>query len=257
MSAKKRSSSRNVEIERPPRRGNSLLILVLVIAMGLSAVYLFMKGAPDRSKAEPAQTQAVQNETAQEEPESVIDCVKRHIIVNEDEEPYVRSISNIDLLRARNPNFYKDAERGDKVLIWSDKAVIYSERLDKIVAVATAVSSSSGNATSTDALFNEGEESGETEQTEFEHATVEIRNGSRVAGAASRLKTKLVGEDIEVLLIGDAANLYEGSRIIDRTGGRADSVIQKIIAAAEGAILTDMPQGEPESEADILVIIGR
>lgn len=249
----------------PPAKklARSYLVLILVIAMGLSAAYLIIKGinVTDNSIEDNTTTQQVLDEQElQEQDDNIIDKVKRHIIVNENEAPYVATISNIDLVRARNPIFYKDASQGDKVLIWSDKAVVYSESLDKLVAVTTALPPTFAGTTSTQELISDMEEGDEepeeAESDELEEVSIEIRNGSRVPGAASKLRTQLTKEELNIVRIGDAANSYEGTRIIDLTEGKAISSIQKIVEATEGTVSVEMPEGEPETGSDILIIIG-
>jgi hypothetical protein len=249
------------ESPKPTKTGRPYLILILIIAMGLSAAYLIIKGVnvTDNSIEDNTTPQAVLDERElQEQDENTIDKVKRHIIVNENEAPYVATISNIDLVRARNPVFYKDASQGDKVLIWSDKAVIYSESLDKLVAVTTTIPPELTGTTSTQDLMDGDFEEGPDEAAvdELEEVSIEIRNGSRVLGAASKLRTQLTKEELNVERIGDAANSYEGTKIIDLTGGKAVSSIQKIVEATEGTVSVEMPEGEPETGSDILIIIG-
>ncbi|MBD3250938.1 hypothetical protein GF380_00460, partial [Candidatus Uhrbacteria bacterium] len=125
---------------KQPTVGRSYLVLIIVIAMGLTAAYLLIKGVSvtKSSIEQPAEPQLDTKEQLEAHVDSLIDRVKRHILVNEEESPYVATISNIDLVRSRNPIFYKDAKNGDKVLIWSDKALVYSPELDKLVAVTTA-----------------------------------------------------------------------------------------------------------------------
>jgi hypothetical protein len=242
----------------PKRSGRPYLIVIIVIAMALSAAYLLIKGVNVAREPEPAPRQAPveEQEARQEYLDSIVDSVKKHIIVNEDEEPYVATIGNIDLLRQENPAFYKNASEGDKLVAWSDKAVIYSERLDKIVAVATALPPELTGSTST-AAMEEPEEEAAPEEMLAEDVRIEIRNGSRIAGAASRLRTTLLGEGLTISSISDAAQTYDGTRIIDLTGGQADGVIRTVSGITEGAVTSTVPEGEPASEANILVLIGR
>jgi hypothetical protein len=243
----------------PPlkRHGKGYLIVLLIIAMGLSAAYLLIKGMSVTNQSVKQGGAEVRNGEQAEEsqkPENVIDKVKRHILVNEDEAPYVATISNIDLVRAKNPEFYRDASQGDKVLIWSDKAVIYSEKLDKLVAVTSSLPASPDEE---EGDGGDMEDAADESMEELEEITVEIRNGSRVAGEASRLRASLTDRGIEVERIGDAAGLYEGTRIIDLTGGRANSVVDAIMEEVGGIASQDIPEGEPDTEANILIIIGR
>ncbi len=263
---KKKTVPKRFAPEPPPRKsGKPYFVIILIIAMGLSAAYLLIKGinVADYSSKNAETSNSPDEQAADSVTGNVVDRVKKHILVNENEAPYVATISNIDLVRARNPVFYQDASQGDKVLIWSDKAIIYSESLDKIVSVTTSIPSNMektledvGEGDVGEQQDGEGQESEEAVVEELEEVTIEIRNGTRVAGAASRLKAELTKLGVDVERIGDAANAYEGTRIIDLTGGKANTVVQTIVDATEGTLSSDMPEGEPASGSNILVIIG-
>ena len=66
---------------------------------------------------------------------TLIAKVARHIVIRTDEKPTVATIQDAQILRTQNPDFYKDAKNGDRLLIWSDKAVLYSTSQDKILSV--------------------------------------------------------------------------------------------------------------------------
>jgi len=53
-----------------------------------------------------------------------------------DETPNIASIVDVDSLRKANADFYKDAQNGDKLLIYSSKAIIYRESEGQIINVA-------------------------------------------------------------------------------------------------------------------------
>lgn len=48
------------------------------------------------------------------------------------EEPLVATITDAEKLKQNEP-FYKNAQNGDKVIIWKEKAVIYRQESNKIV----------------------------------------------------------------------------------------------------------------------------
>lgn len=57
------------------------------------------------------------------------------ILVNKDEVPTVATIVNIDDLQASNPDFYGAAKNGDKLVVYSDKAIIFREEDNLIINV--------------------------------------------------------------------------------------------------------------------------
>ena len=246
----KRVTKKDITAEIPATTqsffGQPILILIVVATMAVASLFLLLKNsARDRAPQSPVDNAAADPmkdpETAgMTEAEDLITRVKRHIVVNEAETPFVATITNIDLVKQKNPYFYKDAEQGDKVLIWSDKAVIYSPGKDRLVSVVTA---------------GPGDGSLISGEIALEDVSVEIRNGSRVAGAASRLRTTLETAGLEVTRVGDAAGAYEGTIVIDQTGGQAPNAMAKVAELAAG-VLGTLPASEAASSADILIIIG-
>ena len=60
--------------------------------------------------------------------------VSRHILITKDPAPIITTLDNADELRQNNPAFYKDAQNGDILLLWRDKAIVYSPKRDLVLA---------------------------------------------------------------------------------------------------------------------------
>jgi cytoskeletal protein RodZ len=141
-----------------------VLVVVLVIALG----YMFWKNK-ELSKPE------AQTKLAEQASQSVIDSVSKLIIVPEDK-PTVATITDVDKLREANESFYKNAQNGDMLLLYSTQAIIYRSAENKIVNVAPVVVSPDAppEASSTpepDAIENVTEETDGTETIEAEENT--------------------------------------------------------------------------------------
>ncbi len=67
--------------------------------------------------------------------ETLLERVSRLIIVPRGETPTVATVDDANAMRLQDPSFYRDAENGDRVLVWSDKAVLYSMSHDALLAV--------------------------------------------------------------------------------------------------------------------------
>ncbi|MGD9128885.1 MAG: hypothetical protein PVJ09_00100 [Candidatus Woesebacteria bacterium] len=80
-----------------------------------------------------------QREMAQKEIGALLEKVKKHIVLPDDEQPIVATITDIETLAAEQA-FYQGAENGDKVLIFvkAKKALIYSPSRDILVNVGPA-----------------------------------------------------------------------------------------------------------------------
>jgi hypothetical protein len=68
--------------------------------------------------------------------EEVKSQVKSLIMVNEEENPTVAEIRDVERLQSENPSLYANVENGDYLLVYSDQAIIYSPDKDKLIKVA-------------------------------------------------------------------------------------------------------------------------
>lgn len=67
----------------------------------------------------------------------------RELMIVPAEEPVVTSLQQVANLQQTNKRVYQDAQDGDQLLLFSDRAVIYSPAKDKIVNVVALNASSS------------------------------------------------------------------------------------------------------------------
>jgi hypothetical protein len=234
--------------------------------MAASAAYLAIKGtSKQQTSSQTPQTVSQQNPD-QGGDGNILDKVKRHLYVPDGDQPrYTGTISDISLLRSKNPDFYANAEEGDKVLIWNDRAVIYSAKKDLIIAVATAKplladdrqpqagssSTASASSTTAPAALQPTDLA-----TQLASTTVEIRNGSRVNGAAEQLRIQLSQQAVNVIRIGNALP-RQGTLVIDQTSGTAPGVVNLLLQATNGTVSDALPPDELPTTAGILVIIGK
>lgn len=111
------------------------LVLLLIIVIGgffwSFNNYLNYKKQVARLSTAEGQQELVKKETA-----GLVEKVGRHIVLPVGEEPTVATVMDAVGL-AKDQPFYKDAQNGDKVLIYvqAQKAIIYSETKDILVNV--------------------------------------------------------------------------------------------------------------------------
>lgn len=67
--------------------------------------------------------------------------LSRILLIPQDS-PTIGEISDIETLKQGNPDFYKNAEKGDKLILFKEIAVIYREELNLIVNMAAIDTSS-------------------------------------------------------------------------------------------------------------------
>lgn len=104
----------------------TVLGVLLVIALGSSGYffYKFKDATADPSKK------------AEKELADVKIMISKHLLLPEDEEPTLATVSDPEKLTEQP--FFKNAEKGDKVLLYarSKKAILYSVKKDQILEVA-------------------------------------------------------------------------------------------------------------------------
>jgi hypothetical protein len=234
---------------KKPFFGKPAVIVTILALMAVCAVFLWVR----QLWTPPAQPLTSDNSPKiKQEVQSTIARVAELVPIKTDERPYVGVITDVDLVKQANP-FYKDAEQGDKVLIWSDRAVVYSPSKDKIVAMVVATPA---NAQPAPAPTIEQPTSTTPVSTALETVTVEIRNASGVAGLAGKLKATLVSDGITVSKIGDAKVKLDNTVIVDLSQGKAPNALAKV-SSVSGGTAAALPEGEPTSKADILILIGK
>lgn len=195
--------------------------------------------------------------------EVLVAKVAKHIIVKTDEKPTVATVQDPEALKKTNPFFYEQAQAGDRLLVWSDKAVLYSESKDRILSVLPiqllSAVASGGQPQPAPAPAPESAEATTTaaETVQSEPVTIEIRNGTLTPGLAGNLAEKLKAADIEtVLKPRDASKKDYAKTIISKVSDKEmDSAIQAILGVVN-AETVDLPSQESGVKGDILIIVG-
>jgi hypothetical protein len=234
-----------------PPVGLALLVIILVTAAILGVKQMWFKGPPKTAETSMS-ANAGQNTSTPDSIRELINKVSKHIIVKANEDPTVATIQDVDILKRQNPMFYKDAQNGDRLLIWSDKAVLYSAPRDIILAVlpislpASALNQQVGSASGTAAG-----------QAKAETAIIEVRNGTGTVGMAKLMADKLSQLGLSVLKPADAKKKdYTQTVVVKLTDKELPQTLQAIMAATGNARVVTLPAGENASKADFLVIVG-
>ena len=210
------------------------LILVLVVAViVLAGAYVFQKSRMSESAV------AV-NDTG-----DLAAKVSRHIATLPGETPTVATIQDAEMLRKQNPIFYKDAQNGDRLLIWSNQAVLYSPSRDILLAVLPVTTQPPAAAGAAPA-----------QQAQPEHATIEVRNGSEVTGLGKTVASELAAKGFTVLPAKSAkSSTYPQTIIVKMTSAPMTQTLAALQAATHATIVASAP-GESSTKGDILLILG-
>lgn len=116
------SLSRQQAMRRLTRQRQIITLLIVVLACESMFIFLDQKNSNGRKVLNPTTVFVVK------------DLVGRHMVLPEDEEPALATVTDKTKI---STDFFKQAENGDKLLIYQDHktAIIYRPSLDKIIAV--------------------------------------------------------------------------------------------------------------------------
>ncbi len=122
----------------------SILLLILLLGAGGSAVYFYNQY--HKIKSDPVQAQ---NDKNKAETQRVLDKLKLVILITESEQPTVARVEDTVKLQESNKEFYKDVQRGDYLVIFPKRAIIYRENSNQIINVAPIINTSDVQKTTT------------------------------------------------------------------------------------------------------------
>lgn len=219
--------------------------LWMVVGLVLVAVVLSWGKWGGRMREAPATPQ----ETSEVELGNIVDRVASHILINRDEEPTIATVQDPEALRLKDPVFYKDADVGDRLLIWSDKAVLYSEADDVILSVMPVTfTPPADQATSTNAEMRQG----------IDSIAIEVRNGTRTPGVGKTMGDELTAKGWEVLKPRDAiVKGYEKTIVaVKNVNASTTKFVQMLANDIDAEIVDNFPSAETGVNGDILVIVG-
>jgi len=247
--------SESMPISMAPAKGfgySRVIPIVIALLLVVGGGTYFVNAAMNEKSGTDLSNIEVREGVDPKEVANTINRVLELVYIASDELPTVATVQDISVLRPQNPALYRDAQNGDKLLVWSDKVVVYSASKDRLLVVmpinvAPEVTSQSAQPDSRLATAT---------ATEEPKVTLEVRNGSPTPGVARVLNDKLKSEGFQTLAPGDAKNkLYLKTVIYNATGKTIPKTLEKLIASTGGTVV-DLLEGERESKADLLIIVG-
>ena len=227
-----------------------ILVALLIVAIGGFA-WAFMSYKKAQEKVNYLSNPDVQQEVAQKEIDDILFKVKKHIRLPEgDEKPAVATIQEVEKLSEQQP-FFQNASNGDKLIVYKDKAIIYSVNEDILVNVGPVY---------VDEKATEGESATKspseepTKPADVESVvTLEIRNGSNTVGLASTFSESVSKEKYSVIKVANAINKNYTGNLLVNNKNKDSSKLLADFAVTEQKVL---PEGEPASDADFIIILG-
>lgn len=201
---------------------SKLLIILLLLAPSATAVYYYQKNKEARKDPAVAQKQEI---------EDLVAKVKKIMLVP-DETPTLATVEDKEKLK--DQPFFKDAENGDKILIFTaaKKAIIYRPNDNRVIN-SGPIAVTSDNATATVAVSVLASKSSSTQ--------VEATKNS--LGTITGIK----------LSDGTAKADYEKTQVFDASGNnsqKTDEIVTKLGAEK----ITKLPEGETAPSGSSIIV---
>ncbi len=128
---------------KPTRTKRFLLYLVISLVIGLGVTGTIILGLEYRE---------LKNKLDSNDAKVVLSRLQKHLQTPE-EQPVVATVIDAYTLKMKEP-FYKNAENGDKVIVWKDRALIYRMENEKIIDWGVAVRNKQKKNTKLDVEYN-------------------------------------------------------------------------------------------------------
>jgi hypothetical protein len=239
-------SSQSTPVQDQPSRLPLVALLVLLVISLSAFAWAFINYQKAQKTIAQLSTPTGQQEKAQEEVQKYVEKVGNLMVLSSEEQPLLATVQDADNLK-KEQTFFKDAQNGDIVLIYQDKAILYSEARGKIINVGPVY------------LQNQDGQSAPAEQVATDAAraqglvVVEVRNGTATTGLARTVGNQFATSTYAVSSVGDAAKKdYTTTVIVNPSGKNVTALEQQFGVTA----VTTLPEGEAASTADVLVILG-
>ncbi|PIZ58217.1 hypothetical protein COY23_00675 [bacterium (Candidatus Torokbacteria) CG_4_10_14_0_2_um_filter_35_8] len=214
------------------------LVLLLIALVGVTYLYFQEK----KKMENPTQV-------ATEEAKKIKEKVGKLILLPENEEPTIATIIDVDKLREENPEFYKNATNGDKLLVYPQKAILYDPDRNIVINVAPVIRQPSDE-----------EAKKEENVKKNESLTIELRNGSWKTGKTAEYEDKIkkeLGENYKVVSkVNAAKKSYQGVTVYDLTSGKKSDLAKKLADTLSAKIESTLPVVEKKSNVEVVVIVG-
>lgn len=199
-------------------------------------------------------------ERAQKELAKAVEAVSKHMILPEGDEPVLATVTDAETL-TKQQAFFAGSQNGDQLLLFPRnlKAIIYSPSREKIINVGPIEQSpavtENDQAPNSKSQINSNVQNSNAENT----LTVEVRNGTDRAGYAATIAEQIAGNaGYTVVSVADTRKKgYDKTIVVARTDDENKKPKVQAVANTFGvSSVTELPSGETDTTADVLIILG-
>lgn len=237
--------------------GRKLLpVLPLLIALGAS-FFFYVQWQLAQDKIETVPSEQVKDVTP-EEIDEIVKALEKIVLLPTGETPKLSTITNKDEL-TDNQEFFKDVENGDKIIVYQQakKAFLYRPSTKKIINLSPIDITKDSEEQSVEKV-EIVESPTPSPEAISSPVTVELRNGTEIAGLTLEFESKLkaTGVDIKVTKRTNAAYVDYGESVLVMVN-LTRKIEAQLIANALDMSVSVLPDDEEKTEADILIIVGK
>lgn len=127
-----------------PKKSGGKNKLVLWVILGIVLLSSFGTAGYFYKKYQDVNSdpKAAQEEKNQVETDRVMVSLKKTLLITEADAPTVARVEDPEKLKSSNQEFYKDIQKGDYLIIFPKRAIIYRESEDQIINVAPIINTS-------------------------------------------------------------------------------------------------------------------
>lgn len=236
-------------------------VLALLILLLAFFFIQYQKTQNELSKIKSTNQMSTEKE---DESKKIIEEVSKIMVLPQNETPTVATVNDVEKLRATQP-FFQLAKNGDKVLVYTNRAILYDPIAKKIVDVSR-LSQSTASPTLNNAPAGASPiptpspipTSVPTPQSITTSYKFAIYNGTKTVGLTKTFETDTLKTKLPTAVVvkkADAKGDYTKSLIIDISGTKNTEVEQ--IANTLGLENAILPEKETTPlGADFLIILG-
>ncbi|MBU0975207.1 hypothetical protein KJ918_00245 [Patescibacteria group bacterium] len=110
----------------------TILVLVLLILSLIGGIYLYRQYVVTKDEVEILKDPERYAAILADEEQQILDKIGKHILLP-DEEPTLYSILDVEMAKKSYGDFFENAKDGDRLVIYSKKAIIYREEIDLVI----------------------------------------------------------------------------------------------------------------------------
>lgn len=215
---------------------NILIAILVIFLLGAGGATYYFYNEYQKVKKNP-------DLISQEEVKSVTSVISKFMDLPTDEQPTVATVTDKEKLK--DQDFFKKAENGDKILIYTNarKAILFRPSTGRVVEFAPLILGNDQSSVSPEAVTE---------------VSVAIYNGTTTSGLTTDYEKKLSGNtSLKISTKTNASKRDYSETLVIDLSGKNKTVADQVAQLVNGKVVDQIPEGETKPQSDILIIAGK